>query len=102
MPDRRVARAYPRAAEQLGRKVRAAREMRSMTQDELADLTGIHRNQVQNIEHSRNNNRDSSTGRPGPGNARLDTVFLLAEALGVQIGYLVDPDIDVEPVRSVD
>lgn len=91
MPERRVARDYPRAAELLGQKVRAAREDRGLTQEQLADQTGIARNQIQNIEHNRNNTRDPHTGRPGTGNARLDTVFLLAETLRVEVEYLIDP-----------
>ena len=37
------------------------------------------------------------TGRPGPGNARLDTIFILAEVLGVEVAYLVDPSRPVTP-----
>ncbi len=87
-----------RAAALLGSKVRAVREARGMTQEQLADRAGISRNQVQNIEHSRNNTRSPDTGRPGPGNARLDTVFRLAFSLEVDITYLVDPDRPVIPV----
>lgn len=94
MPERKVARDYPRAAELLGAKVLALRQAQGLTQERLAELTGIHRNQIQNIEHSRNNQRDPATGRPGPGNARLDTVFLLAEVLKVDVKELVDPDVD--------
>jgi transcriptional regulator with XRE-family HTH domain len=78
-------------------KVRAARESMGLTQEQLHDLTGISRNQIQNIEHSRNNSRDSKSGRPGPGNARLDTIFLLAEALKVEVTYLIDP---TQPIRD--
>lgn len=82
---------YRRAAELLGRKVAATRELRGLTQEQLADLTGIHRNQIQNIERNRNNRKDPVTGLPGPGNARLDTIFVLAEALRVELAWLVDP-----------
>lgn len=91
MSDRRVARDYEEAARLLGRKVRAAREALGLSQDELAGRTGISRNQIQNIEHSRNNSRDPVTGRPGPGNPQLDTIFILAEVLEVGVAYLVDP-----------
>lgn len=97
MSERRVARDFEQAAKLLGLKVRAAREAKGLTQDELAGRTGISRNQIQNIEHSRNNSRDPVTGRPGPGNARLDTVFILAEVLEVDVTYLVDPN---RPVGS--
>lgn len=98
VPDRKVARDYPRAAQTLGERVRLVREARGYTQEQLHDLTGIARNQIQNIEHNRNNTRDPSTGRPGLGNARLDTVFLLAEALKVDVAYLIDPDVPNFPI----
>ncbi len=81
-----------RAAEVLGEKVRTLRERHSWTQEELAERAGISRNQVQNIEHSRNNSRDPETGRLGRGNPRLETVFHLADALGVSPVVLIDPD----------
>ncbi len=73
----------------MGAKVRTLREEQGLTQEQLAHMAGISRNQIQNIEHSRNNRRDAS-GRPGPGNARLDTVFKLAFALEVAPTYLID------------
>ncbi len=89
---------FRQAAELLGRKVAAAREARSLTQEQLAALTGISRNQIQNIERNRNNTRDPSSGRPGPGNARLDTIYLLADALHVDVTWLVDRnDSDLQP-----
>lgn len=89
---------YVRAADLLGRKVRALREDRGLTQEGLAERTGIHRNQIQNIENNRNNTKDPVTGLPGPGNARLETVFLLAAALRVDVTYLVDPQVEVFPL----
>ena len=62
-----------------------------LTQEQLAERTGISRNQIQNIENNRNNSKDPVTGRPGPGNARLDTVFLLADALSLSVSDLIDP-----------
>jgi transcriptional regulator with XRE-family HTH domain len=91
---------YFRAAEMLGRKVQYVRMLRGLTQEELSELTGISRNQIQNIEYSRNNIRREGDQGPGPGNARLDTIFRLAEALNVKINYLVDPDRDVESVDA--
>ncbi|WP_425309407.1 helix-turn-helix transcriptional regulator [Ammonicoccus fulvus] len=70
-------------------KVRAHREHRQMTQEDLAEAAGISRNQVQNIEANRNNQKNSD-GRPGPGNPQLDTVFALANALDVDVTYLID------------
>lgn len=100
VPRRDLPDAYVRAARLLGDKVRAVRGERGMTQEDLANLTGIARNQIQNIEHSRNNLRDPATGRPGLGNARLDTVFLLAQGLGVDATYLIDPERAVHPIPS--
>ena len=63
-----------------------------MTQEQLAERTGISRNQIQNIEKNRNNSKDPETGKPGPGNARLDTIFLLAQALETSPLALIDPE----------
>lgn len=91
---------YVRAAQLLGEKVRALREDRGLTQEELAHRTGIARNQIQNIEHNRNNAKDPVTGRPGYGNARLDTIFRLAHELGVDVTYLIDPTRPVDPLPA--
>jgi transcriptional regulator with XRE-family HTH domain len=78
-------------AAQLGEKVRTRREQLGMTQEKLAEVAGVHRNQIQNIEHSRNNAKDPRTRRPGPANPRLDTVFAIANALQVEVSVLIDP-----------
>lgn len=83
--------AYEQAAAALAGKVRARRLELGLNQEKLAERTGLSRNQVQNIERNRNNSRDPQTGRPSPGNARLDTIFALAHALQVEVTYLVDP-----------
>lgn len=80
------------AARQLGDKVVELRRRTGLTQEKLAEASGVSRNQIQNIEHSRNNTKDAGTGRYGRGNPRLDTVFQLAEALGVPVAVLIDPD----------
>lgn len=97
VPARPARREYERAAELLGRKVYEVRTARELTQEQLAERAGLSRNQIQNIEHSRNNARRED-GRPGPGNARLDTIFALAAALRVDVTYLVDPDRAVLPI----
>ncbi|WP_166741598.1 hypothetical protein [Cumulibacter soli] len=43
---------------------------------------------MQNIEHSRNNTKDLR-GRPGAGNPTMDTVFQLANALQVDVSFLI-------------
>lgn len=63
-----------------------------LTQEQLAERTGISRNQIQNIERNRNNQKDPKTGLPGPANARLDTVFLLAQALELDVTDLLLSD----------
>jgi transcriptional regulator with XRE-family HTH domain len=92
VPVRRPPDAYYRAAELLGRRVRERRIGLGITQEELAERSGLSRNQIQNIERNRNNVKDPETGLPGPGNARLDTVFLLAEALEVTVIELLAPE----------
>ena len=98
MPSPEPPDAYVRAARLLGEKVRALREDRQITQEDLAHRTGIARNQIQNIEHNRNNSKDPVTGRPGMGNARLETIFRLAHELQVEATYLIDPERAVNPV----
>lgn len=66
------------------------RQHRGLTQEMLSDRTGLSRNQIQNIEHSRGNQRGPN-GQPSPGNARLDTVYVLAQVLDVRVADLVDP-----------
>lgn len=98
VPSRQPPAAYAQAVQLLGEKVRVLRQARGLTQEQLAHRTGIARNQIQNIEHNRNNSKDGVTGRPGQGNARLDTLFVLAHELSVDVTYLVDPDRPVHPV----
>jgi transcriptional regulator with XRE-family HTH domain len=87
---KKVASQYEEAARLLGLKVKAARVALGLTQAELAEKIGKSRNQVQNIERNRNNSRDPVTGEFGSGNPQLDTVYILAEVLGVKATYLVD------------
>ncbi|MFT4287290.1 helix-turn-helix domain-containing protein [Nocardioides sp.] len=91
MPDREPPASYIRAAARLGQLVRSRREQLGWTQERLAEAAGMSRNQIQNIENNRNNTKDPQTGKPGPGNARLETIFLLAEALDVSVHDLIDP-----------
>lgn len=79
------------AAQEFGRKVMVMRRRMGLTQEELAARSGVSRNQIQNLEHSRNNVRDPDTRLPGRGNPRLDTIFALALALEVEVSVLVDP-----------
>ena len=99
MPRSAPSREAERAAKLLGAKVAARRSELELTQKQLAERAGISRKQVHNIEHSRSNVKDPTTGRPGPGNARLNTVFRLAHALEVDVTYLVDPKAPISAHR---
>ena len=83
------------AAQELGRRVFELRRRRQLTQEALSELSGVSRNQIQNIERSRNNTRDPKTGRLGRGNPRLDTIYLLADVLGVKPAVLIDPELEL-------
>lgn len=76
-------------------KVRAARQAKGLSQLKLAEASGISYRQIQLIENNSNNERRTSA--PQPANPKLDTVYLLASALDVDIAYLVDPG---QPVRT--
>jgi len=77
-------------AVELGARIRNAREQAELSQEQLAEAAGLHRNQIQNIENSRNNAKDE-TGRPGPGNPGIETMWAIAQALGVPLTELLPP-----------
>jgi transcriptional regulator with XRE-family HTH domain len=79
-------------AREFGAQVRALRQERGMTQERLAELTGMSRNQIQNIEHSRNNKIDEF-GQHGRANPTLDTIWSLAYALDVDVTELLRRDV---------
>ncbi len=60
-----------------GRRLRALRLERKLSQEALADLAGIHRTYVGSVER-------------GERNIALDNINALADALGVSPGSLVD------------
>lgn len=62
------------------------RHYRSLSQNELAELSGIHRNQISNLE--RNASRDGGSADP-----RMSTIYHLARALDVPPEVLL-PDSD--------
>lgn len=53
---------WPRIAAQVGLRIRQVREERGLNREEPAHLAGVHRNQVQNIENSRNNSQAAESG----------------------------------------
>lgn len=71
-----------RVSAHFGNRVRTLREERGWTQEQLAERAQLSRNQIQNIEHSRNNQR-TAAGRPGPGNPTLESVVKLGQASGM-------------------
>ena len=90
---------FAEAVALLGAKVAAVRELRGLTQTELANSVGMQRKSVQNIEYGRASMKGAD-GTYGPGNPKLDTVFQLAGALRVDLAYLVDPSRPVHPIPA--
>jgi len=64
---------HPRLA--FGRRVRAIRESKHLSQEELAEIAGLHRTYVSSLER-------------GKRNVGLDNIFALAGALGVPVADL--------------
>lgn len=92
VPVRNLPSDWEQIAAKLGQRVRERREELGLTQEQLAHRTGISRNQVQNIEHSRNNARGPDGKRVGgTANPTLDTIWALATALDVEVTFLVAP-----------
>jgi len=84
VPSRDVLEDWEELAAQFGHRVRALRKARGLTQERLAHAVGMSRNQIQNIENSRNNTRDADgKRRGGTANPRLETIWALARALEV-------------------
>lgn len=82
-----------RIAGEMARWLRQRREAAGMTQEQLAHLSGLSRNQIQNLENNRNNN---PTGRI-TANPTLDTILALESAFGLDLGDLL-----VEVRRQID
>lgn len=70
----------------LARRLVTIRKARGLSQEKLAELAGLHRNQISNIER----NVSSNDGVSDP---HMSTVYRLAAALDVQPALLM-PDID--------
>lgn len=71
-------------ADALGRRLAGLREERGLTQEALADATGISRNHYQLLENGISNRK---TKRPA--NPRLSTLVALSNALGMSAAELV-------------
>lgn len=70
----------PRDAAALGHQIRTRREELGLTQEDLAEKSGVTRNQIQVIERGW---ADRANRRPA--NPRLTTLMGLAEALRLQV-----------------
>ena len=66
-----------RTRKSFGKRLRELREERSLSQEQLADLAGLHRNYIGNIERGEN----------GIG---IDNIMLLARTLKVKPATLFD------------
>jgi len=66
---------------ELGSRVRRRRMELRMTQEQLAERSGISRNQVQNIENARGTSSRTS-------NPTADLLWSVAEALDISVGDL--------------
>ncbi len=85
MPKRTPTDETARVAGWFARWLRAHREETGLTQEQLAHLAGLSRNQVQNLENNRNN---STSGRM-TANPGLDTILALESAFGLELGGLL-------------
>jgi transcriptional regulator with XRE-family HTH domain len=97
VPSRPRTPSFSKQAALFARKIRAARTDLGWSQLRLSEESGVSYRQIQLIE-SNSNNEKGSDAAPQPANPKLDTVYLLAQALQVTVSYLVDPDRDVDPV----
>lgn len=68
------------ALEAFGRRLRAERQARHLTQEELAHRAGISRVHVQQLESGW-----SDRAKRSPANPKLDTLLALASQLGIRI-----------------
>ncbi|NMO02354.1 helix-turn-helix transcriptional regulator [Gordonia sp. TBRC 11910] len=88
MPDRvRGSLEWDTYAFSFGHRLATVRRERGLSQEALAFASGMHRNQVSNLE------RGVSNRDPGISDPLLSTVYRLARALDVPPSYLL-PDID--------
>ncbi len=68
----------------LAENVRRIRKSTGLSQEELADRAGLHRTYISSVERSERN-------------ISLETIFLLAVALGVEAAELVTPAKEGDP-----
>lgn len=80
----------------IGQKVRTRRVELGWSQESLAIRVEIDRKSLQNIEYGRASTRNPD-GSYDVGNPKFDTLLRLANALEIDVAYLVDPKL---PLRS--
>jgi transcriptional regulator with XRE-family HTH domain len=78
-------------------KVRQRRHELKLTERDLIERTGLSRGYIQLLLNTRGSHKDPVTGTHKLPNPTLDVIWLLAQALEVNISYLVDPSRPVEP-----
>ena len=69
------------------RRLVLLREHRGMTMRQLADAAGLHENTISNIEH-------------GLKHPRIETLAMLADALGVDLGQLISEKTRIAALRA--
>lgn len=74
------------SAKRLGLTLRTLRSEMGLSQESLAHLAGITKNQLQLIESGRSVGRKSG---PGPSNPRIETLSGIASALNVKMSELL-------------
>jgi transcriptional regulator with XRE-family HTH domain len=84
VPRREVSRPdnWPEITAALGHEIRRRRLELGLTQEGLAERSGISRNQIQNLENARNNSG-------GVGNPGLDVIWALAGAFDIEVVDLI-------------
>ena len=82
-------------AEEIGRRVAAVRELRKVSQTELANVVGLSRSHLQNIERSR------SSGEGSVGNPSIRKLVEIAQALGVPVTVLLPQDVPLAEYRAI-
>lgn len=86
---------WPAYAEEIGRRVAAVREIRKVSQTELANVVGLSRSHLQNIERSR------SSGEGSVGNPSIRKLVEIAQALGVPVTLLLPQDVPLAEYRAI-
>lgn len=90
---------FAERARLFGEKVRRRTDDLGLTQRELIERTGLSRGYIQLLLNQRGSHREDD-GSYKPPNPTLDVIWRLADALDIDVAYLVDPDRPVERAAS--